>query len=385
MRILLDYRPALRERTGVGEVVHQLASALVRHAAGGADEVLLFSSSWKDRLSDTRVPGATVLDARVPVRWLNLAWHRLEWPPVERLAGRDLDIVHSPHPLLIPSTGATQIVTVHDLDFLQHPERTTREIRRDYPRLAGPHARRAARVVVPSRYTAGLVERLLLVAPERIVVAPHGAPDWPAREQEPSGGYVLFLGSLEPRKNLPGLLAAYGRLRTQVPDCPPLWIAGKGSAETVAQLSSLVDASASAHVRFLGYVEPDARRELYEGARLLALPSLDEGFGLPALEAMAIGVPVVAADRGALPEVVGDAGLMADPEDAGAFAGAMARVLLDHDLSRALAARGLARASLFTWDRTATIVRAAYADALAERATVDRPGPARAGRERKAR
>jgi hypothetical protein len=121
LRILLDYRPALRERSGVGEYIHEIAAALMRRL-GPSDALTLFSSSWKDRL-DARIPGARVVDARVPVRLLNLAWHRLGWPPIERLAG-PIDIAHSAHPLLMPARAATQIVTIYDLDFLDHPERT---------------------------------------------------------------------------------------------------------------------------------------------------------------------------------------------------------------------------------------------------------------------
>ncbi len=122
MRILVDYRPALRERTGVGEYIHQLVRA---YAAGGQDEVAVLTSSWKDRPA----PGlaaelnAQVIDRRVPVRVLNYAWHRLEWPPVEALAG-GVDVVHAAHPLLIPARSAAQVITIHDLFFLSAPERT---------------------------------------------------------------------------------------------------------------------------------------------------------------------------------------------------------------------------------------------------------------------
>ncbi|MCR4376179.1 MAG: glycosyltransferase family 1 protein, partial [Acidobacteria bacterium] len=99
MRILLDYRPALRQRTGVGEYVHELARALVATApAGGSESLCLFSSSWSDRLSPQVIPGATVIDRRVPVRVLNLLWHRAGWPPVEQLAGGAFDVAHAAHP-----------------------------------------------------------------------------------------------------------------------------------------------------------------------------------------------------------------------------------------------------------------------------------------------
>ena len=107
VRILLDYRPALRERTGAGEYVHEMARALA--ATAPADEALvLFSASWKDRLSHEAVPGLDVVDRQIPVRVLNFAWHRLAWPPVEHLAGRRFDVVQSAHPLLMPSTGAAR-------------------------------------------------------------------------------------------------------------------------------------------------------------------------------------------------------------------------------------------------------------------------------------
>ena len=115
---------------------------------------------------------------------LNLAWHRLRWPPIEALAGGEYDIAHSPHPLLLPSRSAAQIVTIHDLHFLTHPERTSAEIRRDYPALVRTHATRADRVIVVSRFVAGEVQRLLDIPADRISVCPNGAPDWkgpPAR------------------------------------------------------------------------------------------------------------------------------------------------------------------------------------------------------------
>src|SRR5262245_26013224 len=128
VRILLDYRPALRQRTGVGEYAHELASALVPRL-GPDDRLTLFSSSWKDRLSPAVLPGRSVdvIDARVPVTFLNFFWHRLEWPAVETLAG-DVDIAHSMHPLLMPAQRSAQVVTIYDLYFLDHPENTRAEI-----------------------------------------------------------------------------------------------------------------------------------------------------------------------------------------------------------------------------------------------------------------
>src|SRR5687767_309304 len=134
MRILADYRPALRERTGVGEYLHQLVRA---YAAAHPGEVTLFTSSWKDRPAPALASelGVRIVDLHIPVRVLNLLWHRASWPPVEALAG-DFDVVHAAHPLLIPARHAAKVITIHDLFFLAHPERTAAEIRRDYPALA---------------------------------------------------------------------------------------------------------------------------------------------------------------------------------------------------------------------------------------------------------
>ena len=160
LRILLDYRPALRQRTGVGEYVHELARALVATSGPGPRESLcLFSSSWEHRLDADVVPGATVIDRRIPVRLLNLLWHRAQWPPIETVAGGGFDVAHSAHPLLMPSRRAAQVVMVHDLDFLHHPERSHREIRRDYPVLAPAHVRAADAVAVNSRHTAAEIGR----------------------------------------------------------------------------------------------------------------------------------------------------------------------------------------------------------------------------------
>jgi glycosyltransferase involved in cell wall biosynthesis len=231
LRILLDYRPALRDRTGVGEYVHELARALTRTP----DDIVLFSSSWKDRVDTRTLAPAAVVDRRVPVRLLNLAWHRLEWPPVEAFGVGAVDVAHSPHPLLLPTRDAVQVVTIHDLDFLRRPERTTGEIRRDYPRLARDHARRADLVVVSSEFAARDVIDTFGLDPTRVVVCPAGAPRWKRITRRPDRGYLLFLGSLEPRKNIGGLLDAYERLLAFQPDAPELWIAGRAGASASAR------------------------------------------------------------------------------------------------------------------------------------------------------
>ena len=363
MRILLDYRPALRERTGVGEYVHGLASALCALLPPG-DELVLFSSSLRDRLDGRAVPGASAVDARVPVRVLNYAWHRFEWPPVDLLAGRS-DVVHAAHPLLIPARSGVRAITVHDLDFLDHPERTRAEIRRDYPALVPDHARRADLVVANSRQTAAQTSSRLGVPAERLVVCRPGAPSWPRRAEPAAVGPILFVGTIEPRKNLDVLFRAYARVLDGRPGVPPLVLAGRTVEQSDAILRPLAEAPLAGHARHLGYVDDPARRRLFEQASMLVIPSLDEGFGLPALEAMAAGVPVIASRRGALPEVVGDAGILVDAGDDVAFAAAIDALLADPQRRRAQADAGAARAREFTWADSAARLLDAYRAALA--------------------
>ena len=372
VRILLDYRPALKERTGVGEYAHELAAALARRLQEG-DELVLFTSSLADR-PDPAVaagwPRTRVVDRRVPVRLLSYAWHRLGWPGVERLAGR-ADIVQSFHPLLIPSIGAQSAVTVHDLDFLHHPERTSAEIRRDYPELARDHSARAALVVVNSEDTARSVVSSLNVGRDRIVVCRPGVPSWigaPVDRRPPEDGYVLFVGTLEPRKNLGALLDAWVDLAARLPRLPRLRVAGGVRPGGEAWVERMRRAPLAAHVDYVGYVVGADRRAMYEGARLVVLPSFHEGFGLPVLEAMSLGIPVVTSNRGALPEVVGDAGLMVEAEDRRALADAIHAVLTDEDRAAAMSARGVARAREYDWDRAARALYDAYTGLMARTA-----------------
>jgi glycosyltransferase involved in cell wall biosynthesis len=361
VRVLIDYRSALRGRSGVGEYTHELVGALLRgfpqQEADRRLEVTIFSSSWKDRLHvSPDLNGVRSIDLRVPVSLLNFAWHRFGWPDVERLTHASFDVTHSLHPLLLPAKRAAHIVTIHDLNFLKHPERTTREIRRDYPALARRHAQIADRIIVNSRFTKGEVEREFGISSDRISICSPGAPAWMPREQPPAAGYMLFIGTLEPRKNIGGLLDAYERLN----HAPELVLAGSATDESRGWLERIARPPLAGRVRHLGYVDPDKRRALYEGARLLIQPSFEEGFGIPVLEAMTAGVPVVAANRGALPEVLGGAGLLVNPEDPQDIAAAIARMLEDDRCAAACSAKGIDRARHYQWASTAQDVYEAY-------------------------
>lgn len=371
VRIVLDYRPALRARTGVGEFVHELGRALT--ARSPASPPTLLSTSWKDRVTlDARadLPSARIVDRRIPVQALAWSWNRLGWPPVEWLTG-PCDVVHAQTPLLIPATRAARVVTIHDLHFLAHPEQAEREIRRDFPALVHDHARRADHIVVSSAHAAGEVQRLLGVDAARVTICAAGAPAWGeevarARQQPAGGRAITFLGTVEPRKNIGGLLDAYARLRQRCADAPPLVIAGGIRDASRATVDRAAHPPLAGHVTVRGYVSDSERRALFRDAAMLVLPSFEEGFGLPVLEAMACGVPILISNRGSLPEVAGDAARPIDPDDVDAIASEMAR-LLDPAAAADAAQRGLRRAARFTWTACADAAMQAYTTAIARR------------------
>jgi glycosyltransferase involved in cell wall biosynthesis len=247
-----------------------------------------------------------------------------------------------------------QVTVVHDLIPLAFP--------RDYPRqqlyfrrLIPAILRESRAVIAVSEATRREVIAAYGLDPERVRAIPNGYDPTrfqPVGSTTDDGGipYVLYVGNLLPHKNLPRLIEAVARAGRRSP--VRLVVAGSGAAGRVAKLRRLAD-RVGTRLELMPYVAQRALPALYRGARLVAMPSLAEGFGLPALEAMACGTPVVASNTSAMPEVVGDAGLLVDPEDTGAIGDAVLRLLTQDPLRKELIARGLARATTFSWERTA--------------------------------
>ncbi len=199
-----------------------------------------------------------------------------------------------------------------------------------------------------------------------MVTCHNGAPEWTARAHVPADGPVICVGTLEPRKNIGGLLDAWTHLIDG--GCRvPLLLAGGAPSSAAPLLDRLTQPPLAGVVRHVGYLEEGDRRAFYERARLLVLPSFDEGFGIPAVEAMAAGVPVVVSRRGALPEVCGDAAVYVDPDDPRGMAAAIAELLADPERLEDLRQRGVARARQFSWTSSAERLWKAYADAVDRR------------------
>jgi len=266
------------------------------------------------------------------------------------------------------------VVTVHDLGFLHVPDSFPVSLRVALRVLVPRSIRRASRVITCSEFCRRDIEARYGVAAGKVAVVPLGAAArfHPRAAGETAGvlaryglrpGFLFALGRLNRRKNLERLLLAYGRLRAAGVSEAPLVIGGKADygVEDVLRRAKLV--ADGSGVRFMGLIPDDDLPHFYGGAACFVYPSLFEGFGLPLIEAMACGTPVISSDRTALPELVAAAGLVVDPLSVDALADAMARMLGDADLARELGRRGLERSRRYSWAATARRTLAIYREA----------------------
>jgi glycosyltransferase involved in cell wall biosynthesis len=306
----------------------------------------------------------------VPVsdRWLNILWQRLRLPlPIQWIVGR-LDLFHSPDFVLPPLGRTPAVLTVHDLSFLRVPEHFVPSFRA-YLETAVPRAvRRATLILADSKSTKHDLGQLLHVPQERIqVLYPGVEPRFRPIQVEEAlervrtryklpEHFILGLSTLQPRKNFDGLVRAFSRLLADSGDgfkSLHLVIAGgtgwmsEGAVDLVQRLGL------GSRVHFTGFVKDGDLPALYTLASVFAFPSWYEGFGLPILEAMACGTPVVAADNSSLPEVVGQAGLLVKAEDSDALAQSLYRLLADRELRARLIVAGQQQARQFAWESAA--------------------------------
>jgi glycosyltransferase involved in cell wall biosynthesis len=368
MRIGIDVRITHYTRGGISAYALRLIRAL---AVLDTDTDYCILHSRKDH--DPPLPAVNFR----PVACWTPSHHRLErWALGAELARLGLDLLHSPD-FIPPAFGYHRsVITVHDLNFLYYPQFLTAESRRYYNGQIEWAVRRADHILADSHATKTDLVSTLSVEPEKVTVV-HLAADptyHPLADEEARDvaakyglgpGYLLFVGTLEPRKNLPGLIQAYRLLREgRTTDEPLVLVGGKGwlYEEIFEHVEAL---HLTEHVRFLHNVPNADLPGLYSAAGLLTTPSFYEGFGLPALEAMTFGTPVVVSDRASLPEVVGEAGLLVNPDDTEDIARALGRVLTEEPLRARMRERGLAQAARFTWDEAARQTLAVYHDVLA--------------------
>ncbi|MFN2291996.1 MAG: glycosyltransferase family 4 protein [Anaerolineae bacterium] len=377
MRIGIDYTAAVRQQGGIGRYTRSLIRALseidtrnqyVLFVMGGheADDG---HGNWPDNFRLRPVP--------ISDRWFNVLWQRVRVPvPVQVWTGR-LDLFHSPDFVLPPLGRTPAVLTVHDLSFLRVPWCFVPGFRDYLEAAVSRSVRKASLILADSLSTERDLAELLGVELERVHVLYPGVDSRfrPVTDPEALGevrqryslpeSFVLGLSTLQPRKNFAGLIDAFGRL-----------LAAEGGAQAIQGLQLVIAggsgwlsediqeaigrAGLEGRVRVVGFVDDHDLPALYTLASAFAFPSWYEGFGVPVLEAMACGTPVVAADNSSLPEVVGEAGLLVGAGDADALAQALFSLLVRQDVRQRLVARGLERVRRFSWPASATALLQAY-------------------------
>ena len=273
-----------------------------------------------------------------------------------------------------PFSPCPVVVSIHDLSFEHLPETFKWRSRKQLRITVRRSARQAAQVIALSEYARGNILDSYHVNPEKVSVIPLAAPGHfrPVSDEEElqrvrqtygiEGDYILSVGAIQPRKNLSRLVAAYSHLRRAKPEgkLPKLVLVGKCAWLYDETLRTIKQLEVSNSVVLTGYVPQADLPALYSGALCFVYPSYFEGFGLPPLEAMKCGAPVIVGDRTSLPEVVGDAGVLVDPFNVGEIASAIQRVTADGELRAQLRVKGLERAKLFDWRETARQTLAVY-------------------------
>jgi glycosyltransferase involved in cell wall biosynthesis len=372
MRIAIDYTAAIRQGAGIGQYVRCLVDAMLAQDASNSYTLLA-----SGRPTPTRpFPIADNVRARnifIPDRYLNILWYRWRLPLYATFFSGQVDIYHGPDFALPPLNGKLRkVVTVHDLAFLEHPEYAVPSLAA-YLKKVVPEAVASADVVAAVSQTTGqaLIDHLKTPR-EKITVIPNGVGAYFRRITDPvilgatrnkyglKHPLVLGVGTLEPRKNHIGLVKAFAQAQKKKGGPAMLALAGgKGwlYEETRQVVSEL---KLENKVRFLGRVSDLELITLYSLADVFAFPSFSEGFGIPPLEAMACGAPVITSNTSSLPEVAGDAALLVDPHDVKALGHSITRLLEDEQLREELRQKGYQRARQYTWSASASKMLSVY-------------------------
>ena len=366
-KVAVDLRALVPAPTGIGVYTRSLLLALA--ARNGMRYVGMAHRPPRES-GELEAAGISVEHHEAP---LGVLWQQLRLP--RRLARGDVDLLWSPLITLPLRCPVPAVATVHDLTALLFPEAHTLKVRWSLLPFLRPSFERARRLVTISVATARDLafhfpqcrEKVRVVYPGIDPEFRPGTPEEIAatrRELAAPDGYLFYAGTLEPRKNVGALIDAWELLRADDAHAPPLVLAGPYGWGSERLARRIADLEAEG-LRALGRIERPRLVRIFQAARVFVYPSLYEGFGFPAAEALACGVPVVASDTSSLPEVVGDAGLLVDPGDAGALAARIQTLLANPARAADLAARGIERAARFRWDRAAREMEEVFFEAMA--------------------
>lgn len=357
MHVGIEITPVTLRPTGVGHYT----KLLVKHLFAYSSQVSFQGFATGIRRIDLKAIPFPVVHLPVPTRAMYRLWELTGYPYVDRLLG-GVDVFHAVNYVLPPLTSAKGVLTIHDLGFLHHPEWFPPKIIKPFQRMIAQSAQRADLIIAVSQATKEEIVSLLGIPPSRVRVVYEAADDYLApipydkaieetkRYLSVSPPYFLYVGTIEARKNVVGLLHAFSTL--QLPHRLVL-VGGPGwryqeVAQTVTQLKL------QHKVLFTGYLpQRSLMLALYGAADALILPSFHEGFGLPALEAMACGCPVILSNCSALPEVGGEAALYVDPYDPTSIAAALQAIAHDEALQHSLRTKGYMQVRQFSWEKCA--------------------------------
>lgn len=373
MRIAFDYTPGIRQQAGIGNYVRYLLEAML--ALDSQNNYILLTSGRPTR--ERPFPQASNVRGRatfIPDRCLNRMWNCWRIPFMANLFTGKVDIYHGPDFALPPLSKKTaRVVTIHDLAFLEHPEYAVPNLTKYLKKVVPRSVAEADAVVAVSHDVAHSLSKHFMVPPEKIAVIPNGLRPHFRRITDPillgatthkfglKHPLVLGVGTQEPRKNHLGLIRAFHQAQSEKKNRPAMLALAGGPGWLYDETRQLVaDLKLEKKVRFLGKVSDLELTILYSLADVFAFPSFFEGFGVPPLEAMACGAPVITSNTSSLPEVVGDAALTVDPHNPSELAAAIKRLLGHEQLRAELRQKGFERARLYTWPESAQKMLAVY-------------------------
>ncbi len=375
MHIGINYTSALRQGGGIGRYTRGLVNALARLDARNRYTLIVSKDSPLDALPS--LPhNFTLKTLPLSERLLTILWHRLDFPlSIDRWAG-PFDLFHSPDFVLPPLHRTPGILTVHDLSFMQHPDGAVPKLRRWLNKVVPDSVHRARHILADSQSTKEDLITLLDVAPSKISIVGAGVESRfkPIADASTLSSvrqkyrlperFVLGLGTLEPRKNYEGLIEAFNLLQSDHPDLHLVIAGGKGWLyDSIFETAKKSPASSRVHL--IGFVADEDLPALYSLAQVFAFPSHYEGFGIPVLEAMACGTPVVAANNSSLPEIAGKAAVLLSATDTTALSDAIGQFLLRSSLHEEYRKSGIEQAKKFTWKVAAEKLLTVY-QSLAE-------------------
>lgn len=376
LRVGINATALLSPRTGIGQYVYHLGRECLE-----AEDVIptFFFGNWSTQLREQPLAHIDTIKTCIKkvIPWSYVIKNLIFQAQFSMgLLKHPVDVYHEPNYLAFRFPGPS-VLTVHDLSWIRHPETHPQQ------RLAAMHRyfprslERTTAVLTDCHFVKQELVEMFGLNPERVTPVLLGISSefHPCDQQECNpylaehglafGQYVLSVGTLEPRKNIPALIDAYSLLPAELQRRFPLVLVGmRGwlTSSLEARMKPLVERGV---IKPLGYVPDAAMPLIYSGAAAFVFPSLYEGFGLPPLEAMACGVPVISSQSSSLPEVVGDAGILVDPHDIDAIVDALRRVLEDRAFAEKLAQQGMRRAAGFSWKQTAAETIDVYRRALA--------------------